>query len=112
MPTQAESDTGQPRHPLGHRDRPVHDQAQALTDPALRRIYLDYDRAHDLDTRDPRLDDLARRIVAATKSRYGPARIWRPVRRGPPDPASSEMADTERLRLVRLAVSPGCGGFR
>ena len=49
-----------------------HDQAQALTDPALRQIYLDYDRAHDLDPRDPRLSDLAQRIAAATKSRYGP----------------------------------------
>jgi DNA-binding transcriptional MerR regulator len=26
-----------------------HDQAQALTDQALRQVYLDYDRAHDLD---------------------------------------------------------------
>jgi hypothetical protein len=49
-----------------------HDQAQALTDQALRQVYLDYDRAHDLDPGDPRLGDLARRIVAATKSRYGP----------------------------------------
>jgi DNA-binding transcriptional MerR regulator len=49
-----------------------HDQAQALTDPALRQVYLDYDSAHDLDPGDPRLGDLARRIVAATKSRYGP----------------------------------------
>jgi DNA-binding transcriptional MerR regulator len=49
-----------------------HDQAQALTDQALRQIYLDYDRAHDLGPSDPRLGDLARRIVAATRSRYGP----------------------------------------
>jgi DNA-binding transcriptional MerR regulator len=49
-----------------------HDQAQALTDPVLRQIYLDYDHAHDLDPADPRLDDLAQRIVIATKSRYGP----------------------------------------
>lgn len=49
-----------------------HDQAQALTDPALRQIYLDYDRAHDLDPADPHLGDLARRMVAATRSRYGP----------------------------------------
>jgi hypothetical protein len=26
------------------------DQAQALTDPALRQLYLDYDRAHGLDS--------------------------------------------------------------
>lgn len=48
-----------------------HDQAQALTDHDLRRIYLDYDHAHDLDPRDPILDDLARRIVSATAERYG-----------------------------------------
>jgi Predicted transcriptional regulators len=47
------------------------DQAQALTDPTLRQIYLDYDRAHDLDPRDPFLTDLARRIVDATTQRYG-----------------------------------------
>ena len=49
-----------------------HDQSQALTDQALRQIYLDYDDAYDLDSNDPRLGDLARRIVAATRSRYGP----------------------------------------
>ena len=43
------------------------DQAQALTDPTLRQIYLDYDRAHDLDPRDPFLTDLARRIISATR---------------------------------------------
>lgn len=48
-----------------------HDQAQALTDPALRQIYLDYDHAHDFDPHDSRLDDLARRIVTATRIRYG-----------------------------------------
>ena len=47
------------------------DQAQALTDPSLRQLYLDYDRAHDLDPRDPFLTDLARRIVHATAQRYG-----------------------------------------
>jgi DNA-binding transcriptional MerR regulator len=31
------------------------DQAQAVTDPTLRQIYLDYDRAHDLDPLDPSL---------------------------------------------------------
>src|SRR5215467_10706430 len=33
---------------------------------------LDYDRAYGLDPNDPRLGDLAQRIVAATRSRYGP----------------------------------------
>jgi DNA-binding transcriptional MerR regulator len=47
------------------------DQAQALVDPELRQIYLDYDRAHDLDPGNPLLEELARRIVAATRRRYG-----------------------------------------
>jgi len=50
-----------------------HDQVQALTDPMLRQIYLDYDQAHDLNPHDPRIDELARRIVTATRSRYDPA---------------------------------------
>jgi DNA-binding transcriptional MerR regulator len=47
------------------------DQAQAVTDPTLRQLYLDYDRAHDLDPRAPALADLARRIIEATARRYG-----------------------------------------
>jgi DNA-binding transcriptional MerR regulator len=47
------------------------DQAQALTDPTLRQLYLDYDRAHDLDPADPALTDLARRMLEATMQRYG-----------------------------------------
>jgi DNA-binding transcriptional MerR regulator len=47
------------------------DQAQSLTNPALRQIYLDYDHAHDLDPRDPFITDLARRIIDATAQRYG-----------------------------------------
>jgi DNA-binding transcriptional MerR regulator len=48
-----------------------HDQAQILADPTLRTMFLDYDRAHDLDPHDRRIDDLARRIVDATHERYG-----------------------------------------
>ncbi|RAY15542.1 MerR family transcriptional regulator [Actinomadura craniellae] len=48
------------------------DQSEILADPALRRLFLDYDRAHDLDADDPRVDDLARRIAQATRERYGP----------------------------------------
>ncbi|MEE1808121.1 MerR family transcriptional regulator [Streptomyces sp. BE133] len=48
-----------------------HDQAQTLADPTLCQIFLDYDNAHDLDPHDPRVDDLARRIVDATRERYG-----------------------------------------
>jgi DNA-binding transcriptional MerR regulator len=47
------------------------DQAQILADPALRQIFLDYDRAYDLAPDDPRVDDLARRAVDATRERYG-----------------------------------------
>ncbi|MGI5170805.1 MerR family transcriptional regulator [Spirillospora sp. CA-253888] len=50
-----------------------HDQAEILADPALRRLFLDYDDAHDLDPDDPRIDDLARRIIEATRQRYGSA---------------------------------------
>lgn len=58
-----------------HPDRAItlfHDQAETLADPALRRLFLDYDHAHDLDADDPRIDDLARRITEATRERYGP----------------------------------------
>jgi DNA-binding transcriptional MerR regulator len=48
-----------------------HDRVDAMSDPGLRQIYLDYDRVHGLEPDDPRLDDLARRIAAATRSRYG-----------------------------------------
>ncbi|MFF6839329.1 MerR family transcriptional regulator [Streptomyces tanashiensis] len=48
------------------------DQDEILADPARRQLFLDYDHAHDLDADDPRLDDLARRIVEATRARYGP----------------------------------------
>ncbi|MHB1434079.1 MAG: hypothetical protein ACYCVZ_18435 [Streptosporangiaceae bacterium] len=58
------------------------DQAEALADPALRQLFLDYDHAHDLDADDPRIDDLAHRIAEATRERYGPANL------PGPDPAS------------------------
>lgn len=48
-----------------------HDQTESLADPALRRLFLDYDHAHDLDPGDPGVGDLARRIAAATRERYG-----------------------------------------
>ena len=47
------------------------DQSETLSDPALRQFFLDYDGAFDLDPGDPRIDDLAQRIVEATRSRYG-----------------------------------------
>jgi DNA-binding transcriptional MerR regulator len=57
-----------------HPDRAItlfHDQAETLADPALRQLFLDYDRAYDLDADDPGIDDLARRIAEATRIRYG-----------------------------------------
>lgn len=53
----------------------LRDQAQALTDPGLRQIFLDYDHAHDLDPHTPVIDDLADRIVNATRARYDPANL-------------------------------------
>ncbi|MEI5035234.1 MerR family transcriptional regulator [Streptomyces sp. S1A(2023)] len=57
-----------------HPDRAItlfRDQNEILADPALRQLFLDYDHAHDLDTDDPRIDALARRITKATRKRYG-----------------------------------------
>jgi hypothetical protein len=50
----------------------LRDQAEALTEPALRENYLDEDRAYDLDSAEHRAPDLARRIVVATRQRRGP----------------------------------------
>lgn len=50
----------------------LHDQAEALTDPALRRVFLDYDHAYDLDPHDPFIEQLADRIVSAIRARYDP----------------------------------------
>ena len=42
-----------------------------LTEPEARQLYLDYDACHDLDPQDPAVDDLALRLVEATRRRYG-----------------------------------------
>lgn len=47
------------------------DQSQAQADPELRQIFLDYDRAHDLEPTDPAIDELAHRMATATRQRYG-----------------------------------------
>ncbi|MFH8614956.1 MerR family transcriptional regulator [Streptomyces sp. NPDC017979] len=57
-----------------HPDRAAalfHDQCASLAEPALRRLFLEYDRAYDLAADDPRIDGLARRIGEATRERYG-----------------------------------------
>lgn len=48
------------------------DQSKILADPALRQLFLDYDRAHDLDADDPRIDDLARRIAEQPENATAP----------------------------------------
>ncbi len=53
----------------------VRDQAEMMADPALRRIYRDYDRAYDLDPADECIEDLARRMARATRDRYGDAEL-------------------------------------
>ncbi|MEY9967871.1 DNA-binding transcriptional MerR regulator [Streptacidiphilus sp. MAP12-16] len=70
-----------------------HDQAEALADPALRQLFLDYDHAHDLDADDPRIDDLAHRIAEATRERYGP------------DNLPGQDADSEIPALVQGTVN-------
>ncbi|MER6202333.1 MerR family transcriptional regulator [Streptomyces sp. NPDC001586] len=55
-----------------HADALFRDQARTLADPEPRQLFLDYDRAYDLDVDDPRVEDLAHRIAAATRARYGP----------------------------------------
>ncbi|MGW8765088.1 MerR family transcriptional regulator [Streptomyces sp. NPDC055815] len=57
-------------HP-DHAPALFHDQAASLADPALRQLFHDYDHTHDLDPADPRIDDLAHRIVTAARERYG-----------------------------------------
>jgi DNA-binding transcriptional MerR regulator len=69
------------------------DQAEAMGHSALREIYLDYDRAYDLDPDDPRLADLAGRIVAATRQRYDEGEL--PGQRG----------DSDMPALVQAAVN-------
>lgn len=76
------------------------DQAQSLTDPCLRRIVLDYDRAHDLDPGDPALADLARRIVAATTQRYGNGDL------------PGQVTGSEVPRLVQDAVNASSPAWR
>lgn len=46
------------------------DQHQAKTLPAVQQIYRDYDRCRDLDPDDPRLAQLASRIIEQARSRY------------------------------------------
>jgi DNA-binding transcriptional MerR regulator len=95
----------------------IRDQGQALEDPLLRQIFLDYDRAYDLDPNDPAVDDLARRIVEATRQRYGggdlpgsqigsevPALIQAAVNKS--SPAWEQIDTLVRDQLERAASGP------
>ncbi|MFD3405989.1 MerR family transcriptional regulator [Kribbella sp. NPDC058693] len=73
------------------------DQAQSLTDPDLRSLYLAADHAHDLDPDDPSLTELADRIVAASIERYGTE----------PPGASVDPAIPDLLQSTLNASSPG-----
>lgn len=73
------------------------DQAQALTDPELRSLYLAADHAHDLGPDDPFLTELADRIVAASIQRYGTESPG----------ASADPAIPDLLQSTLNASSPG-----
>ncbi|MER7248902.1 MerR family transcriptional regulator [Kribbella sp. NPDC000426] len=74
-----------------------HDQAQALTQPELRNLYLAADHAHDLDPDDPALTELADRIVAASIQRYGTE----------PPGSEADPAIPDLLQNTLNASSPG-----
>lgn len=76
------------------------EQVQTLADPRLRQICLDYDNAHDLDPQDRRVDDLARRIVDATRERYGT------------DGVPGQDADSEIPALIQGAVNASSPAWR
>ena len=73
------------------------DQAQSLTDPELRNLYLAADRAHDLDPDDPFLAELADQIVAASIQRYGTE----------PPGSDADPAIPDLLQNTLNASSPG-----
>jgi DNA-binding transcriptional MerR regulator len=67
------------------------DQRQAKSDPAVQRHYLAYDRARDYALDDPRIDDLADQIVAATRARYPDRNLPVPL---DPDPIADLIQQT------------------
>ena len=76
------------------------DQADALADPGLRQIYLDYDHAHDWNPDDPRLEALADRILIATRHRYGGGDL------------PGQLADSDVPSLVQGAVNASSPAWR
>jgi DNA-binding transcriptional MerR regulator len=69
------------------------DQAQAQDDPELRGLYLEYDRAYDLDPGDPALTDLAARIVTAALDRY------------PTDDPAGDLDESPLPQLVQASIN-------
>jgi DNA-binding transcriptional MerR regulator len=78
----------------------LNDQAEALHDPVLRQIFLDYDRAFDLNPNDPAVDALASRMAEATRRRYGADELP-----GPP-------TDSEVPALIQAAVNEASPAWR
>ena len=76
------------------------DQAQILADPALRQLFLDYDQAYELDPLDPRIEDLASRMLEATQQRYGA------------DALPGYDADSEIPALIQEAVNSSSPAWR
>jgi DNA-binding transcriptional MerR regulator len=76
------------------------DQAEAHEDPTLRQLFQDYDRAHGLAPQDPRVDALARRIVKATRDRYGPTDL------------PGQETDSEIPTLIQSAVNAASPAWR
>jgi hypothetical protein len=77
-----------------------HDQAQILAEPMSCQLFLDYDQAYDLDPHDPRIDDLARRIVDAIRERYGA------------DDLPGQDTDSEIPALIQGAVNASSPAWR
>ncbi|NIK59828.1 MerR family transcriptional regulator [Kribbella shirazensis] len=69
------------------------DQTAAQADPVLGRLYLEYDRAHDLDPNDPALAELAERVVDAAIERYSL------------DDLARDSAEAELPRLVQSSIN-------
>jgi len=80
----------------------LQDQARSLDDPAQRQIFLDYDRAHDLDPDDPAIAALAERMVRATRARYGAEEL----------PGQDAASESDIPALIQQAVNASSPAWR
>lgn len=78
----------------------LHDQSLTLADPEARQLYRDYDHAYALDPLDPIIDDLARRLVDATRRRYGSGDL------------PGQVAGSEIPGLIQGAISDSSPAWR